>query len=373
MSRHAGLRRSLCTSHRRVADYRIRMGDDSPFGVVKLRLGDDRQDDEPAIRAVDGPVGPVWIVGDDALARQVVAHPGVSKDPAFAPAGWPRWVLGLEPTSAEQPSLTSLDGDVHRELRRAHAPLFTAKVLQASRGRIEEIAYDLLSKRPTDLMADFTTRYPLTVICDKLGVPLDYIDQILGTCRKMITGDTAQLVAAMNEFHRLVGNASATEFRQRVRLTEAETNYVIGSLVFGGQTTTDGALGFVIAHLLSGHQTGSDAEFVTDVLRRHPPFPYTLWRFTSAEVSLGGQTLPPRSPLLIHIEGINARGGDMTFGAGPHFCVGAQLAQLELESAVAVLKRDFPNARLTVPFEELPLLRLGRQARRLGSLPVDLG
>ena len=343
------------------------------FDVTKVKLGDARIDEEPPIRTVDGPVGPVWIIGDDALAREAAVHPGISKDPAYAPPGWPRWVLGLEPPSAEQPSLTSLDGDAHRELRRAHAPLFTAKVLQASRGRVEEIAAELLSKRPTDLMADFTTRFPLTVICDKLGVPLAHIDQILATCRRMITGDTEQLVAAMTEFHQLVGDATATDFRPRVRVTDAETNYLIGSMVFGGQTTTDGALGFVIAHLLAGHQTGSDAEFVTDVLRQHPPFPYTLWRFTSTEVALGGHTLPPRSPMLIHIEGINARGGDLTFGAGPHFCVGAQLAQLELESAVAVLKRDFPNARLTVPFEELPLLRLGRQARRLRSLPVDLG
>lgn len=343
------------------------------FEVTKVTLGDARVDDEPPIRAVDGPAGPVWIIGDDALARAAAAHPGISKDPAYAPPGWPRWVQGLEPSSTEQPSLTTLDGDAHRELRRAHAPLFTAKVLQASRGRVEEIAGELLSKRPTDLTDDFTTRFPLTVICDKLGVPLGYVDQILDTCRRMITGDTGQLVAAMTEFHGLVGDAAATDFRSRVRGTDAEANYFIGSMVFGGQTTTDGALGFVIAHLLAGHQTGSDAEFVTDVLRRHPPFPYTLWRFTSAEVSLGGHTLPARSPLLIHIEGVNARGGDLTFGVGAHFCVGAQLAQLELESAVAVLKRDFPNARLTVPFDELPLLRLGRQARKLRSLPVDLG
>jgi cytochrome P450 len=188
----------------------------------------------------------------------------------------------------------------------------------------------------------------------------------------MVTSDLSQQMTAMTEFHRLVGEATATEFRARVPTTHEQTNYLIGAMVFGGQTTTDGALGFVIAHLLAGHQTQPDTEFIQDVLRRHPPFPYTLWRFTNAEVELGGHTLPPSSPLLIHIEGLNARGADFTFGAGPHFCVGAQLAQLELEAVVAVLKRDFPHARLALPFDELPLIRLGIQGRKLRSLPVLL-
>lgn len=301
--------------------------------------------------------------------------PGVSKDPALAPAGWPQWVLGLEPTAAEQPSLTSLDGDVHRELRKAHAPLFTARVLQASRPRVEQIARELLAAEPdeTDLAADFTIRLPLTVICDKLGVPLENVPGLIDSCRRMVTSDLGQLTAAMAEFHRLVGQAGAPEFRERVaRFSVAETNYLIGAMVFGGQTTTDGALGFVIAHLLAGGRKQPDAEFVQDVLRRHPPFPYTLWRFTNTDVELGGHRLPARSPLLIHIAGVNAHGGDLTFGAGPHFCVGAQLAQLELEAVVAVFRQDYPRARLAVPFDDLPLIRLGIQGRKLRELPVRL-
>jgi cytochrome P450 len=344
------------------------------FGVTKLNYGDRQFEDEPPVRVVDSLVGPVWVIADEELARAVFSHPGISKDPAFAPADWPRWVLGLEPPSAEQPSLTSLDGDAHRELRKAHAPLFTAQVLRAGRPRLEEIARELLSAQPdeTDLVADFTTRYPLTVICDKLGVPPENVTPLISACRRMVTSDVRQLAAAMHEFHRLVGHATAADFRPRVPYPEPETDYVIGAMVFGGQTTTDGALGFVIAHLLAGRRNLPDAEFVRDVLRRHPPFPYTLWRFTSTSIELGGHTLPARAPVLIHIAGINARGGDLTFGAGPHFCVGAQLAQLELEAVVAVLTRDFPHARLTTPLDELPLVRLGIQGSKLGSLPVRL-
>jgi cytochrome P450 len=350
------------------------MGDDSPFRVTKLKLGDSALGDEPAIRVVESTAGRVWVIGDESLARQAFTDPRIRKDPGLAPPGWPRWVFGLEPPGAEQPSLTSLDGEAHRELRKAHAPLFTAKVLQAGRARFEAIARELLSAQPdeTDLAQDFTVRFPLTVICDKLGVPLAHVSPLVDACRRLVTSDIDQLLAALGEFHGLVADATAAELRQRVRLTTAQTNYLIGSMVFGGQTTTDGALGFVIAHLLAGHQNESDAVFVSRVLQRHPPFPYTLWRFTAAEVELGGHVLPPGSPLLIHIDGLNARGGDFTFGAGPHFCIGAQLAQIELETVVAVLKQDFPRARLAIPFDELPLLRLGIQGRKLRSLPVCL-
>src|SRR5262245_3530154 len=252
------------------------------FGVTKLKLGDDHQDDEPPIRVVDAPVGRVWVIGDENLARQAFADPRICKDPAFAPEGWPTWVLGREPTSAEWPSLTSLDGEAHRELRRAHAPLFTAKVLAASRGRFEEIARELLRALPdeVDLAEDFTSRFPLTVVCDRLGIPVQYVTPLVSACRRMVSSDVGQIVAAMEELHRMVGEATAGEFRRRMpeRYSAAEVTYVIGAMVFGGQTTTDGAVGFVLAYLLAGRQDQDDAAFVSEILRRHAPLAYTLWR-----------------------------------------------------------------------------------------------
>jgi cytochrome P450 len=68
-------------------------------------------------------------------------------------------VAGLEPTAAQQPSLTTLDGPEHARLRQAHTPLFTARRMQGHAGRMREIARDLLAEAGTaDLMADFTIR-----------------------------------------------------------------------------------------------------------------------------------------------------------------------------------------------------------------------
>ena len=148
-------------------------------------------------------------------------------------------------------------------------------------------------------------------------------------------------------------------------------------MIFAGQLTTDASLGFLVARLLDGDTAPVD-DLVRETLRVHPPAPFTLWRFTTTEIDLAGVRLPAGAPVLVDIQGINtdpARkpGPDLAFGAGPHFCVGAQLAQLELRAAATVLREDFPRARLAVPYAELRQTFLGGiQGTRPTSLPILL-
>ncbi|MEV0617726.1 cytochrome P450 [Nonomuraea sp. NPDC050404] len=369
-----------------------------PFAVTTRRIGEPHPA-RAALRAV-GPIvmveapagGPAWIITDDVVARQALVHPEIVKDPAYAPAAWDPRTSGLEPTAAAQPSLTTLDGAAHERLRRAHAPLFTARRMNDFAGRIETLARDLLLKEAeqgeSDLMADFATRFPLTVVCDVLGVPLDRIDQAIAACRGMHSGDPEEVGAAMAAFGELAaaaleagGDGLAAELRGRVpeELTEEQVHYLIFTLIYAGQLTTDPSLGFLLARLLGGAAPDQEAEeFVRETLRLHSPAPFTLWRFTSAAIELAGTRLPTRSPILIDIQGINTDPGrpigpDLAFGAGPHYCTGARLAQLELRALVEVVRADYPAARLAVPYEELRQTDFGGiQGSRLTALPVRL-
>jgi cytochrome P450 len=47
-----------------------------------------------------------------------------------------------------------------------------------------------------------------------------------------------------------------------------------------------------------------------------------------------------------------------TFGAGIHYCLGANLARLELAEALTVITRHMPNARRTGPAPWKPLTAL---------------
>ncbi|MEV0373047.1 cytochrome P450 [Streptomyces sp. NPDC050636] len=348
---------------------------------------------------VDAPAGGrAWIVTDGSLAREVLADPRVAKDPAFAPPGWDRDTAGLEQTAAEQPSLTTLDGPEHADLRRAHAPLLNAKRIREQSDRVHAIARKLLTelaadRTVVDLMADFTTRYPLTVLLDLLGIPLDRVDRAADACRRMFSGGPGEQGRAIGALAELAasgigdsGQGLAAELRDRVpaHTTRDQLQYHLFGLIFAGQLTTDAALGFLIAHALADgpHRSSVDegriGELVRETLRQHPPAPFTLWRFTTTEIELAGTRLPARAPVLVDIQGINtdptrSPGPDLAFGAGPHFCIGAQLAQLELSAVAAVLRSDFPDARLAIPFTELQQTSIGGlQGSRLTTLPATL-
>ncbi|MFD9946914.1 cytochrome P450 [Nonomuraea sp. NPDC059023] len=335
--------------------------------------------------------GSVWIVTEESLAREVLAHPGIAKDPANAPESWDPRRAALEPPAAAQPSLTTLDGPAHTELRRAHAPLLNARRIAAQSDRVHELARELLTElaggpQPVDLTAGFTVRYPLTVLLDLLGIPLDRVGTATEACRLMFDPEPGAQGRAMAELARLAEagldgarGGLAAELRERVPegTTREQLLYYLFGLIFAGQLTTDAALGFLVARALTA-PAGAD-ELVRETLRDHPPAPYTLWRFTTAEIELAGERVPARSPVLVDIQGINADPGrepgpDLTFGAGAHFCVGAQLAQLELRAVADVLAADFPGARLAVPYGELRQRTYGGiMGVRLTALPVNLG
>jgi cytochrome P450 len=232
----------------------------------------------------------VWIVTDDALARAVLADPRVVKDPAWAPEGWDPRVAGLDPPAVTVPSLTTCEGPAHTRLRQAHAPLFGARRLREHYGRMIEVARELLTaaadgccteKPPpdgggfsdmlggtVDLTVGFTPRYPLVVLLDLLGVPLDRVDQAVAARRGMFAGPEAA-GRAMGAFDEIAAAAPAdgrgglaVELRDRLPadLTAEQVRYLLFGLIFPGQLTTDPALGFVPADLLTSDDSGDPDE-----------------------------------------------------------------------------------------------------------------
>jgi cytochrome P450 len=361
-----------------------------PFG------GGTRRPDEPypgrdALRAA-GPVvvteapagGPVAVVTTAALARAVLGDRRIVKDTALAPPEWEPRIAGLEPTAADALSLTTAEGGPHAALRRAHAPMLSPRRMRARAGAMRDAARELLTALgdEADLTADFTTRYPLTVVGDLLGLPRTMIDDAVDACRRMF-GDEADAAAAMGAFARLGAAAMehdglAREPRGRLpaSVTDEQVHYLLFALIFAGQLTTDIALAFLLARVLAEGPPSDTAALVDDVLRRDPPAPFTLWRFTTEEVELAGVVLAPRTPVLVDLAGLAddpdaGPGSGLAFGAGPHVCAGIHLARTELAAAVDVLVADFPHARLAVPAADLRRVDPGGVGgSRLAALPV---
>jgi cytochrome P450 len=126
---------------------------------------------------------------------------------------------------------------------------------------------------------------------------------------------------------------------------------------------------------------------VEELLRYANPLNHATERFTLEPVSIGGVTIPAREWVLCVTSSANrdpARftdpdrldlgrdaSGQLAFGHGIHYCLGAPLARLEGEIAFGALLARFPALSLAVPASSLRW-RPSSLIHGLESLPVRL-
>ncbi len=175
------------------------------------------------------------------------------------------------------------------------------------------------------------------------------------------------------------------------RLTSAELLSTAITLFLGGHETTTGLISLGMSALvrhpdqiaLLYRQPELASAAVEEMLRFDAPFQMNL-RFVTEDVKVGGVQLragdlirqalgsanrdPERisAPDDFLIDRPAAR--HMSFGLGPHFCVGAPLARLQAQIVVETLLRRLPNLRLDPDFDPTPLVRPDITNRRLISL-----
>ena len=190
-----------------------------------------------------------------------------------------------------------------------------------------------------------------------------------------LMGFTAELVAAAREHPgddllcALVGIRDADDGR----LGDGELIALVTALLAAGVITVRGGLAVAVVRLLeddalAGLADRADVPDVVDELVRRmgvEVFP----RWAGEDLVLGGVAIAAGEKVLLRLEAANhdpARFGDpaalapgrpgphLGFGRGPHHCLGAALARVELTAALSALSRRAPHLRLAVPVAELP-------------------
>ena len=141
------------------------------------------------------------------------------------------------------------------------------------------------------------------------------------------------------------------------------------NVLVGGVDTSQSQLAHAV-RLLAGHPEqwerlradpdGLALAAVDEALRFEPITPFTA-RITTAEIEHRGVTFPAGSVILVSAwhanrEGVAPdafditadRGGArmLTFGAGIHYCVGANLARAEMQEGLAALARRYVRVDL---------------------------
>jgi cytochrome P450 len=296
----------------------------------------------------------------------------------------------------EVPTVLNSDAPVHTRLRGIVSRAFTPRVVEGLGPHIEDVTSTLLEDVPTDkpfdLVASFTQPLPVIVIAELLGVPPE--DRPLFRKWSQHIAATTNLFPApyvIADVKHSMGELIAylTRFIEDRRRQPRED--LITALVQaedeGSRLTRDELLAFCTVLLVAGHETTthligngmlallhdtdqldalrSDEALIPDAIEemlRYDSPVQALVRVATEDVELGAKRVAKGDVLLVMLGAANrdpARFPDpdrfdvrredaahLSFGLGPHFCLGAPLARLEARVAFEALLTRFSSLRL---------------------------
>ncbi|MGV9595749.1 cytochrome P450 [Streptosporangium sandarakinum] len=341
------------------------------------------------VRYPDGRLG--WVVTRYPTIRAVLADPRFSarqelRGSPFSAAEIPPALPGM---------FIGMDDPDHARYRRLLTGQFTVRRMRRLAARVERIAEEQLDRMeaagpPADLVREYAAPVPALVICELLGVPYDYRERFQADVTEMTRQDAAQedRQRAMTDVGRHLGELVRRKRAEPADdilgglvtnggLTDEELTNIAFMLLGAGFDTTTNVLGLGAFALLlnpgripalTDPETADGA--VEELLRYLPVVPGTIRAALedvevedvlvrageSVMVSLpGGNRDPERFPDPDTLDLTRSATGHLAFGHGVHQCLGQQLARVEIRAGFSALFRRFPDLRLAVPPEKVPL------------------
>ncbi|MFC5141206.1 cytochrome P450 [Actinomycetospora rhizophila] len=350
------------------------------------------QEHEPVARVVGADGTPAWLVTSYELVAAGLADPR----------------LGLTPPGVEVDERASLfrDGPAHTRLRRLVARAFTPRRIAELAPRIETLAdrhvaalVAAAQDGPADLVDLLSAPLAVGSLGLLLGVDLDdhprfrgLVDDALRADPMAAAGDPALLAEAERAWGALTAFTAdlVVAARERPgddllsalvqirdaddgRLGDGELVALVTVLLAAGGLTVQGGLAVAVVRLLADDLLAGLAdrpdvpELVDELVRRAGVEVFPRW--AQEDLVLGDVTIAVGEKVLLRLEAANhdpARFADpealrpgragphLGFGRGPHHCLGAALARVELTAALTALSRRAPGLRLAVPVADIP-------------------
>ncbi len=386
---------------------------DAGLPTLHYDVTDTPQKIDPQFRAAQqnapialGPIGPEVLSYE--LARSVL------RDPRFVvPKGIHLSAHGI--TSGPlwdrvTRSILNMEGDEHRRLRslvsRAFTPRATARMHDTIHTVVNELVDEVADAGACEFVADIARPYPIPVICALFGAPRedwrqfsrwaedifkivsfdcdlaeeqpvvlrawdafdDYIDDMVAARRHSLTDDL------LSELIRIEDAGD--------RLDSAELRMLAFSILVAGTDTTRSQLAASMQVLCDHPEQWSLLQAQPDLAMRaveetmrHSPSMCSTVRSVTEDVVVADYIIPADTFIIVNTYAANRDSAVyddptrfditrhepppiLTFGGGVHYCLGANLARLELAEALKILSQRLPNPQRTESVPWKPLLGL---------------
>jgi cytochrome P450 len=294
-------------------------------------------------------------------------------------------------------NILHINGDDHRRLRNLVNPAFTPRSADkwrpAMREFLERLWEPLAEADRCEFVDAFAKPYPSLTIATVMGAPLEDAPKLhewSNLIQRQFDGPSLlherdAIERACEEFYEwagalierrkddpsddLISTLIAAE-QEGDRLSDVECMNLVLNVLVGGVDTTQSQLAHALRLFaanpeqwqLLGDQPELAPAAVEEVVRYEPITPFTA-RLLHEEVEYRDVTFPEGTVVMVcsftgnrdgvngdaHSFDITADRGDakpLTFGAGIHYCLGANLARGELQEALAFLPARMPGLAL---------------------------
>ncbi|MFD7558774.1 cytochrome P450 [Streptomyces sp. NPDC059835] len=303
--------------------------------------------------------------------------------------------------------LVNQDGDSHRRMRSLVSKAFTPRMLENLRPLIREtserLADEIAAAGEVDFFEAFADALPLTVMTQLLGVPakdfpvfgkwsseiglvfslalggdiparveaavVGLYDYVEGLMADKLATPTDDLISALVTTRRADGDVSHEELKN-----------LIVTMVFAAHDTTRLQLANALVTFaehpdqwaLLGERPELAPRAVEEVMRWRPSS-NAVYRYAAEDIEFRGQHIPEGTMFMIGVQAVQRDplaypGGEvfditaerktavMQFGGGPHYCMGAPLARMEITEALPALARRLGAPSVTGPLTWRPAI-----------------